>query len=66
MSNSIPTVFERELSTDMIDPNLDFRMPNESDVVMNRRTVKISPQSGGGDARHRIDPARITKLTIVS
>lgn len=50
MSNSIPTVFERELSTDMIDPNLDFRMPNESDVVMNRRTVKISPQSGGGDA----------------
>ena len=48
MTDSIPTIFERELSHDVVDPKAMFKMPAESDVVVGRKTVKLAPQDGGG------------------
>jgi hypothetical protein len=45
----IPSQLERQLETSGITPNLMYQLPPDSTTVETRKTVKLSPESGGGD-----------------
>lgn len=48
----VPTQLERKLQTSGITPELVFQLPPDSTTVVSRKTVKLSPSSGGGDEIH--------------
>jgi hypothetical protein len=46
---NIPTMFERQLNSDVVDTHAVYKMPAESDVVTHRASMQIAPIEGGSD-----------------
>jgi hypothetical protein len=44
---NIPTMFERQLNSDVVDSHAVYKMPAESDVVTHRAAMQIAPIEGG-------------------
>ena len=46
---NIPTQFERQLNSSVVDAHAVYKLPSESDVVTHRASMQIAPIEGGSD-----------------
>ena len=46
---NIPTQFERQLNSSVVDAHAVYKLPSESDVVTHPASMQIAPIEGGSD-----------------